>query len=84
MLLCKIMLKQSAECKNIVQGKLALKYQGRPIDAILAVANACIEGTVVKVGGFVSKWMKKNSKNDKDFISTKKDYKPLPPDSKKS
>jgi 26S proteasome regulatory subunit N6 len=48
MLLCKIMLKQSDECKNIVQGKLALKYQGRPIDAILAVAKACIEGTVIK------------------------------------
>lgn len=48
MLLCKIMLNQSDECKNIVQGKLALKYQGRPIDAILAVAKACIEGTVIK------------------------------------
>lgn len=42
------MLKQSDECKNIVQGKLALKYQGRPIDAILAVAKAHIEGTVIK------------------------------------
>jgi len=48
MLLCKIMLKNAEECKNIVQGKLALKYQGRPIDAILAVADACIKGTVVK------------------------------------
>jgi len=47
MLLCKIILKQHDECKSIVQGKLALKYKGEPIDAILAVAKACKEGTVV-------------------------------------
>jgi len=47
MLLCKIMLNAADECKNIVQGKLALKYQGRPIESILAVAKSCKEGTVI-------------------------------------
>ena len=47
MLLCKIMLKQAAECDNIVQGKLALTYQGRPIEAILAVAESCKKANVI-------------------------------------
>merc|ERR1711881_443542 len=49
MLLCKIMLKQADECKAIVQGKLALKYQGRPIEAIMAVAKACKQGNVINL-----------------------------------
>jgi len=49
MLLCKIMLKQAEECKTLVHGKLALKYQGRPIDAILAVAKACKLGNVIQL-----------------------------------
>lgn len=57
MLLCKIMLKQADECKIIVQGKLALKYQGRPIDAILAVADACIEGTVIEFKKILAKFI---------------------------
>jgi len=47
MLLCKIMLKQADECKQIVQGKLALKYQGRPIEAILAVSESCKKANVI-------------------------------------
>ena len=32
---------------KIVQGKLALKYQGRPIESILAVAESCKKGNVI-------------------------------------
>ncbi|KAJ1925832.1 26S proteasome regulatory subunit rpn6 [Tieghemiomyces parasiticus] len=40
MLLCKVMLNQSADVAGIVQGKLALKYAGPEVDALRAIAKA--------------------------------------------
>jgi len=40
MLLCKIMINQIDEINNLITGKLALKYGGREIDAIRAIASA--------------------------------------------
>lgn len=43
MLLCKIMLNQPEEVKQILEGKIASKYHGREIDVMKAVAKAQID-----------------------------------------
>jgi len=40
MLLCKIIMNQADEVRSIVSGKLALKYNGRDIDALKSVSSA--------------------------------------------
>jgi len=40
MLLCKIIMNQADEVKSIVSGKLALKYNGRDVDALKNIATA--------------------------------------------
>lgn len=40
MLLCKVILNQTEDVQALIQGKLALKYAGRELDSMLAVAKA--------------------------------------------
>eukprot|EP01147_Barroeca_monosierra_P008112 gene8112-772_t len=42
MLLCKILLEESGDVPTIVTGKLALKYSGRDLDGMQAVASAAL------------------------------------------
>jgi 26S proteasome regulatory subunit N6 len=46
LLLCKVMTQQTAEIAALLQGRLALRYQGREVDAMRELAAACEKRSV--------------------------------------
>ena len=56
MLLCKIIMNQADEVKSIVSGKLALKYNGRDIDALKNIATAYHEKQLLVYKNYVQEY----------------------------
>ena len=56
MLLCKIIMNQAEEVKSIVSGKLALKYNGRDVDALKNIATSYHEKQLLVYKNYVQEY----------------------------